>query len=403
MKTLLPTMPSCISGKSLARGRFFAHLGLFLGMFSLTTFGIKLLFPNQSATANNIAVVDEKIDFFSKNKDSYDALFVGSSRVYRQVSPQLFDQALASQGHPLRSFNFGVLAMKLPETSFWLKRILALKPANVKWVFVEVDLESLYSPIENAQSSREIYWHTPAQTAFSVHYTLGSNQDPLKKGTTVFSHLLPFFYHTINLGRVANILVNVSGTPDKVLQALGPDGDGFTPLDFQPNVAFQARQQALLRNAAQRDRQVAQLQQDAQAGRQMQGAHLSASEIAFLQQTSRQIEAIGAKPIFIIAPRVKNEADLLAAGQQGYIKTLFAFNNPVKYPELYRFDQQFDEEHLNRSGAEKFTRLIADRFADYLKTSAAQAPASEPPGSKPPGSEPPATDPAQRAQPTGGQ
>jgi hypothetical protein len=379
MKTFLPNVQPAISPKPKAKNRsqVLSSCLIFLSAFSLAALGIKQVFPNQTSITNNIGVIDEKLDFFAKNKDQYNVLFVGSSRVYRHISPHIFDASLKAEGHTIKSFNFGILAMKLPETDFWLKRVLAMKPANVKYVFVEVDIDSLYSPIENAQSSREIYWHTPEQTAFSVGYTLGSNMDPAEKGATVFSHVLPFFYNSINLGRVSNLLVNVSGTPIKVKRALGPQRDGFTPLDLETNANFRQRQRALQANVKARDGAIAQLRQDVLNNQQTRTAHLSSSEIEFIQQTSRRIEAIGAKPIFIITPRVSNESDLLKAAQDGHIKTLFAFNNPVKYPELYRLDQQFDEEHLNSSGAEKFTRLLAERFANTIETAGAKNASSQ--------------------------
>ncbi len=39
------------------------------------------------------------------------------------------------------------------------------------------------------------------------------------------------------------------------------------------------------------------------------------------------------------------------------------FNDCVKYPLLYDVRQRYDEQHLNKAGAEVFTRLLASEIA----------------------------------------
>jgi hypothetical protein len=46
-----------------------------------------------------------------------------------------------------------------------------------------------------------------------------------------------------------------------------------------------------------------------------------------------------------------------------HVPALLAFNRPRDYGELFAVDQRFDHEHLTQEGAERFTRLLAARFA----------------------------------------
>jgi hypothetical protein len=41
------------------------------------------------------------------------------------------------------------------------------------------------------------------------------------------------------------------------------------------------------------------------------------------------------------------------------------FNDPIRYPRLYRYDRRFDG-HLNRQGAMEFSRLFADEVLRVL-------------------------------------
>jgi hypothetical protein len=44
-----------------------------------------------------------------------------------------------------------------------------------------------------------------------------------------------------------------------------------------------------------------------------------------------------------------------------------AFNNPRTYPSLYRSSVRRDEQHLTKSGAEEFTRIVAASFVELAR------------------------------------
>ena len=61
--------------------------------------------------------ISEKLAYFSRHKDEFDVLFIGSSRVYRGVVPQVFDATLLSRGIASTSLNLGIDGMNVPESS----------------------------------------------------------------------------------------------------------------------------------------------------------------------------------------------------------------------------------------------------------------------------------------------
>jgi hypothetical protein len=44
-----------------------------------------------------------------------------------------------------------------------------------------------------------------------------------------------------------------------------------------------------------------------------------------------------------------------------------AFNNPRTYPGLYRSSARRDAQHLTKSGAEEFTRIVAANFVELAR------------------------------------
>ncbi|MES2570644.1 MAG: hypothetical protein V4710_11400, partial [Verrucomicrobiota bacterium] len=90
----------------------FLNICLALTMFVIVCRVINGLLPRQP-----VPIVSEKLAYFARHRDEYDTLFIGSSRVYRQIDPALFDQVTREAGVPTRSFNLGIDSMFSPEDS----------------------------------------------------------------------------------------------------------------------------------------------------------------------------------------------------------------------------------------------------------------------------------------------
>src|SRR5947207_2206779 len=58
-----------------------------------------------------VPIVREKFAYYAAHASDYDTLFIGTSRVYRGMMPEVFDRLTAEAGRPTHSFNFGVDGM----------------------------------------------------------------------------------------------------------------------------------------------------------------------------------------------------------------------------------------------------------------------------------------------------
>ena len=84
---------------------------------------------------------------------------------------------------------------------------------------------------------------------------------------------------------------------------------------------------------------------------------------------ARKVRECGAIPIFVIPPAV-------SASPVGFSTSarppgaVLAFNDYDAFSALFRTSVRANEGHLNKTGAEEFTRVLAERFADELATNA---------------------------------
>lgn len=297
--------------------------------------------------------ITPKLRFLEKHGRDYDAIFVGSSRIYREISPAVFDEEVARSGRRCRSFNFGIDAMQAPERFLVLEKILALPRVKPRWVFLEFDEIQARIPPEQ-ESQRAVYWHD-AQSTDVILRRLLSMQASVKWGRTLRRaraygpeirwHLQAFLRQEFNLGRATDLMLSWTRRnrlePPLIENGLGDAG--FIPLDGQISGA---------------DLEVYAGQVASMSQPQLE--RIDADTQRSYARCVTQIRAAGAVPILVVTPiagrfpRMKFDRSPPAP--------LLAFNSVEHYPDLYRPEIRINAGHLNRAGAEEFTRLLAAEF-----------------------------------------
>ena len=314
--------------------------------------------------------VSQKFRFFAAHKDEFDTLFIGSSRVYFQISPAIFDRVTREDGMPTHSFNFGIGGMYLPETAYLLEQILKLKPRNLKWVFIEYDeMQTKWSP-ENQTSRRALYWADWKRVSLLLRKLTDAGTDslwlpsPAKLRDIVLRQndekntrsLLTFYTgqfekHYTNVARATDVLQRFLGSDTKERRAryLGAANDGYVtrPNRMSPD-------------------QTAEYERGLAAAMSQTDTHsLSPYALQAYRQCEEDVRKIGATPIFLITPST-TELNV-ATENNGLTSLVMAFNDPRIYPNLYRSDVRRDGQHLTKSGAQEFTRIVAANFVQLAR------------------------------------
>ena len=301
--------------------------------------------------------VAEKLEFFAKHKDEFDTLFLGSSRFYYAVSPEIFDNITRENGVPTRTFNFGIDGMNPPENFYVLEQILKTEPRNLKWVFVEVGDIETKSHANILSTQRLLYWHDWPRTALTLRKAL----DPrgrakwYEKLMRVWSrrrelvlHIALFEKHFTNVGRAADFFA--SHDQVRALESkseLGPKGDGYR----LAGAAMSAER--------------------AENFRRKLAEEVSTSRPKFIdphtesayRDCAAKIRHLGAAPIFVVTPGIF-QSPTLFRNPPG---PLLLFNDCKTYPQLYDTNVRVDDAHLTNEGAAEFTRLLAVKFVRQVR------------------------------------
>jgi hypothetical protein len=357
-----PHRPTC--RRTVIRALINSAIGVIA--FLTTCIGLRAVLPFPEIDGG----VSQKFRFFAAHKDEFDTLFIGSSRIYFQMSPAIFDRVTRESGLPTHSFNFGIGGMYLPETSYLLEQILNLKPRNLRWVFIEYDeLQTKWSP-ENQTSRRALYWAdwkrvslllrklTDAGTAplwlpdpAKLREIMLPQNDERSTGSLLTFYAGQFEKNYTNVARAADVLDYFlrRDTRERRARYLGAASDGYVT---RPNRMSPSQAAAYERGLA---------AAMAQAGTRP----LSPYAVEGYRQCAQEVRNVGAAPIFLITPST-TEINV-AAETTGLAGVVMAFNNPRAYPNLFRSSVRRDGQHLTKSGAEEFTRVVAANFVELAR------------------------------------
>lgn len=347
--------------------RALTNTGIGAAAFIITCVGLRVVLPFPEIDGG----VSQKFRFFAAHKDEFDTLFIGSSRVYFQISPAIFDRVTRESGMPTHSFNFGIGGMYLPETAYLLEQILNLKPRNLKWVFIEYDeLQTKWSP-ENQTSRRALYWADWKRVSLLLRKLTDAGTDPLwlpspeklrnivlrqkeEKNTRslLTFHAGQFEKNYTNVARATDVLQYFLGrdTKERRVRYLGVASDGYVtrPNRMSPE-------------------QAAEYERGLAAAMAPTDTHpLSPYAVEGYRQCAQEVRKIGATPIFLITPSTTQIN--VATENTGLTSVVMAFNDPRTYPNLYRSEVRRDGQHLTKSGAEEFTRIVATNFVKLARS-----------------------------------
>jgi hypothetical protein len=299
-------------------------------------------------TLPQVPVISEKLAWFARDRDEYDALFVGSSRFYHQIVPRQFDARVqAATGRPMRSFNAGCDGVWAPESFFFARQLLALKPAKLRWVFVELmDVNPNFD--ERDPTVRLAYWHDWQHTRMAWEKTAEVAQaiPALKRWELYRGHGTYFFQQWVGMGRGSEAL-QARLAYQKKKNAKPPQWAAEEGFLAEPDTPMQGA------NLLDFEKRMVGLRKGLPIKKMPPVLTKAVGELI------ADIQAAGAEPIFVITQTL-NPHENFTNVPEGI--RLLAFNDPRIYPALYEVDTHYDGWHLNRKGAAIFTDLLADRF-----------------------------------------
>jgi hypothetical protein len=244
------------------------------------------------------------------------------------------------------------------ETEFVLNEILAMKPARLRWVFIETGRLRLRIVDRNLRTRRVIWWHDLDSTLSATRGLLASDHDKMERVREIWKHWEAYFYRMTNLG-AARLELDEAPRRARALQpdtVLGKKRNGYQPLETRRR---KRRHLEFLNQLEQYRKEVEDL-----AEREIPAEPLDGFDTRYVTRVRDAVESFGATPIFLITPSSdRGHSDyVIKAEREGFLPHLMRFDDPRRFPDLFEVDARFDASHLSRKGALLLTKYLADRL-----------------------------------------
>jgi len=319
-------------------------------------------------------LIHKKRTYLVENKEKFNTLFIGSSRVYRQIIPTVFDDSTAELG--IKSFNFGVNWLFPPESFYLLEQLE--KSDDLKFRYVFVELSKIRSvDYHNLHTTRIKYWYTLSDYEFAVKAVLFSNASFLEKSFSILVHTISYIDNLLNLGYLTEAFDFKSrNQPPLDYAELGKNYDGFYPYgennsaEGEEGEPVNKRHLKFLNDTTVLSKRIRYSQSQFKKFRESP-VLLEKYNKYYANELNRLIlnaQKKGTYLVFVISPRLdyKQFDEIIPVYHHILPGHAIEISDVSRYPQLYQAKLSNDETHLNTDGAVIYTGLLAREFKKVL-------------------------------------
>lgn len=297
-----------------------------------------------------------KIKYLKESNLKPNVVFFGSSRIYRQVNPNLYDSIyFAHNKTKIESFNFGTPGNFPPQTYYLLNNFIESEIAqNCKLIFLEL---SNFINIDKVSLTQErVYYWTNLNFLILIIKSTIKRKDLSVDGKIeiIKNYINVFLKKVLGIGLFYDALKK-ENLYDELF--LGPDKNGYVSLDYEflktSSEDLANRKKSLdildlerrLKYASSRKEELNEI---------VDRVHLQ-----YLYKMIENASKHGIKLIFILPPR--NSSQILSNLANALPKNSVV--DLSKNKDFYTLENSFDNGHLNSKGANLFTYKLFELYS----------------------------------------
>lgn len=284
--------------------------------------------------------VRQKINYFNQHNNKYNAVILGSSRMFRQIDPRLLGSATS---HQIKAYNLAAGGTFFTENRYIYRQINI--PDNIKYVLFEI--QDLQPFDKNSYSEKIMYYHDFPTVGFELSYFIKENNI-----NSSFLALSQFFANIFYFKKI--------GSRDKIKNEFVDYNHGYFPLekdyDEYKNIR-KLRQQYLMDTAV--------VSKDNRNLEKEISEKLNPILIHNIKLFAEDCKSKGMKLILVLPPFAK-PTELSEMKKIPDAKVL-DFSSRSLFKELYYSKNVYDIGHLSSSGSKAFTLKLADSLKHAIK------------------------------------
>lgn len=339
-----------------------------LASFILTSFLLSVAVPRPPQGLSAV-----KRSYFREHVSGIDLIFVGTSFIFRHISPAIIDSELRSHGYDIKSFNLGTPKMSAGE----LREILMEIGRAPRQQFVVISPPSGPLAAGNFKSRRAISFYTLNNAFHELVDWYRSGLTEERWDRFLINVYASTWYNQVNAGLLSDIFaqgVLGIGSQDSVLKHLGAARDGFQPLRKQDRKLHEVGE----RRAESIKRLLARLETAAPSElitgvgskKYLDNDHGSWNRGKWLLKQAHQLRQRGIKVFILLSPPkrwVALSKALQTLNKRSKSKVPVLTYDVASSPELFDLRLRYDENHYHKAGAELFSHRLAQDLAKLMQ------------------------------------
>jgi hypothetical protein len=344
---------------------FLTRLFSFTGLVIILNLILNLAFPIQYKDSYSIR---KQYLFDAHHIASRNVLFFGTSRTRNHINPADFDAENRLDKCQTSSFNMGLPASNLAETSYLYEKFLeqysSLPKGERKLRYVLFEFHE-FGPVslKNLTAEKSFYWVDLKNLSFAVDYTLATYLKSHQKLQMISGYVTSFLLRTLGFN-----YINIRHDEDLNLRsALGKGGRGFVSREEAEGKSLRVKE-ARDEFLADTTRLIKRMELAEHDFRDPSfSRYRNQPNVDRLLDLIKKSKAQGIDLIFIVQPRLGDYKEIL--GTLGALppKHAIVIANPKQYQGLWAVRNSSDIGHLNIKGAKLFNRYLSDEFVRLVQ------------------------------------
>ena len=316
-----------------------------------------------------------KYEYYKKNAEQYNAVYLGGSLEYRHIDPAIIDSVAKLNNVDLHSFNLGIDGHGIIQQMSDLDGLLQLRNPNLKYIFLSISSEPYFFK-SNLHTPKWVSWHTASSTYNALSIMPGLSE-PIKFRAKFSAFWISSWIENIfNIGTVPDMLKYYLDKSYLDGSYLGKDNNGFYPYDYEESHLFMEyrwEDTLLLQSRKQfekGDKYSDTLNNQITASfTNYKGTEKpNAPMVKLCMDAYKKCAKRGIQVFFILPPKARTNYSLLLpvfnAMPEG---TKIELADIRKYPKFYTIEYGYNFHHLNYKGAKLFSNEMAKQIIPLMK------------------------------------
>jgi len=319
---------------------------------------VPYLVPGTASTLD-IPLAEQKLSILENNVTQYNVVFLGTSRMYRGIDPDIVDAEANTLGCHIKSYNLGIPGLSTLEQDYLIDRLEQLQ-TGINTIIIEpysVPDRTLGQFI--SEQRRYFYDWEHMADVFRDHFSMPNVSGMKVIGRDTLYLIYGFLYEQAGVGRLSKLFFPTPEQTDHSHEF--KPSSGFQSTDEVHDESMTKRREIFLKHIGSFENKIK------KSGHNTPTRSIIHSRYDMTAPVISHINNIKKKPVVLMMPQIAFsnnakvlEQQLLSMPDKQF--TVINLNKPAQYTDLFTSDNWFDEAHLNKQGSIVLSKIVARRL-----------------------------------------